>query len=66
MYALGDPSHLNPREMNLPTSSGVPEFSLIYRQDDATIIPYTRKQILKITAMFTCQKNYFNTACNIY
>jgi hypothetical protein len=34
--------------------------------DGTTIVPYMRKQMLSITATFTCQKNYYDTACNIY
>ncbi len=31
-----------------------------------TVIPYTCKQTLRITAVFTRQKTYYDTACNVY
>jgi hypothetical protein len=51
---------------NLPTTTGVPKFPSIYAANSTTVVPYMRKQMLRITATFTRQKNYYNTACNIY
>ncbi len=47
-------------------TTGVPKFPPIYAANDMTVIPYTREQTLRITAAFMCQKNYYNTACNVY
>ncbi len=66
MYALIDPKPFNLKLLNLPTTTGVPKFPPIYAADGTTIIPYTREQTLRITAAFTRQKNYYDTACNIY
>jgi hypothetical protein len=66
MYALIDPKPFNLKLLNLPTISGVPKFPPIYATNGTTIIPYTREQTLRITAAFTHQKNYYNTACNVY
>ncbi len=52
--------------MNLPKTTGVPEFPPIYAANGTTVIPYTREQTIRITAVFTRQKNYYDTACNIY
>ncbi len=52
--------------MNLPNTSGIPKFPLILAAYGTTVILYTIEQTLNITATFTCQKNYYNTACNIY
>jgi hypothetical protein len=66
MYALIDPKSFNLKLLNLLMTTGVPEFPPIYAADGTTVIPYTREQTLRITAVFTCQKNYYDTACNIY
>ena len=50
---------------NLPNNSGEPQFPEILA-NDSSVIPYTHEQTLCITATFQCQKNYYNTACNIY
>jgi hypothetical protein len=52
--------------LNLPATTGVPKLPPIYAADGTTVVPYMRKQMLCITATFTRQKNYYNTACNIY
>jgi hypothetical protein len=66
MYALIDPKPFGLKLLNLPATTGVPKFPPIYAANGTTVIPYTRKQMLHITAVFTRQKNYYNTACNIY
>jgi hypothetical protein len=66
MYSLIDPKPFNLKLLNLPTTTGVPEFPPIYAVDGTTIVPYTREQTLRITTTFTHQKNYYDTACNIY
>jgi hypothetical protein len=66
MYSLINPKPFDLKLLNLPTATGVPKFPPIYAADGTTIIPYTRKKMLHITATFTHQKNYYNTACNIY
>jgi hypothetical protein len=66
MYALIDPKPFNIKLLMLPTSTRVPEFPPIYASDSTTVIPYTRVQMLRITATFTRQKNYYDTACNVY
>jgi hypothetical protein len=48
------------------SQSGIPKFPPILAADYTTIIPYTQEQMLNNTATFTRQKNYHNTACNIY
>jgi hypothetical protein len=58
MYALIDPKPFDLKLLNLPTTTGVPEFPPIYATNGTTIIPYTREQTLCITAGFTHQKNY--------
>jgi hypothetical protein len=58
MYALINPKPFNLKLLNLPMTTGVPEFPPIYAADGTTVIPYTRKQTLRITATFTRQKNY--------
>jgi hypothetical protein len=66
MYALIDPKPFDLKLLNLPIITRVPEFPPIYTADGITVIPYMRKQTLRITMVFTRQKNYYNTACNIY
>jgi hypothetical protein len=66
MYSLIDPKPFDLKLLNLPTTTGVPEFPPIYAADGTTIVPYTREQMLRITATFTHQKNYYDTVCNIY
>jgi hypothetical protein len=66
MYALIDPKPFDLKLLNLSMTTGVPEFPPIYAADGTTVIPYTREQTLRITAAFTCQKNYYDTACNVY
>ena len=51
--------------LNLPDYTGVPEF-LDILNNKGNFVPYTRKQTLHITATFQCQKNYYDSACNIY
>jgi hypothetical protein len=65
MYLLIDLTPFNMALFNLPNNSGVPEF-LDILNNKGGIIPYTREQMLCITATFQRQKNYYNTACNIY
>jgi hypothetical protein len=66
MYSLIDPKPFDLKLLNLPTTTGVPKFPPIYAVDGTTVVPYTCKQTLCITATFTCQKNYYDTVCNIY
>jgi hypothetical protein len=66
MYSLIDPKPFDLNLLNLPTITRVPGFPPIYAADGTTVIPYMREQTLRITATFTHQKNYYNTACNIY
>jgi hypothetical protein len=66
MYTLIDPKPFNLKLLMLPTSTRVPEFPPIYASDGKTVIPYMHVQTLRITAAFTHQKNYYDTACNIY
>jgi hypothetical protein len=66
MYSLIDPKPFTLKLLNLPNTAGVLEFLPIYTADGTTIIPYTHEQMLCITATFTHQKNYYDTACNIY
>jgi hypothetical protein len=66
MYALINQKPFNLKLLNLPTTTGVPEFPPIYAADGTTVIPYTRKQTLCITAAFTHQKSYHDTACIVY
>jgi hypothetical protein len=66
MYSLIDPKPFDLILLNLPTTTIVPEITPIYALDGTTVVPYTRKQMLRITATFTRQKNYYNTACYIY
>jgi hypothetical protein len=66
MYSFIHPKPFDFKLLNLPTTTGVPEFPPIYAADGTTIVPYTREQTLRITATSTRQKNYYNTACNIY
>jgi hypothetical protein len=66
MYSLIDPKPFNLKLLNLPTTTGVPKFPPIYAADGTTVVPYMREQTLRITATFTHQKKYYNTACNIY
>jgi hypothetical protein len=65
-YALIDPKPFDLKLLNLPMITVIPKFPPIYTADGTTDIPYTLEQTLRITAMFTCQKNYYDTACNIY
>ena len=51
--------------LNLPNNSGVPEFPEV-KATNGTIVPFMREQTLHITATFQHQKNYYDTACNIY
>jgi hypothetical protein len=66
MYSLIDPNPFILSKLNLLTDSRVPDFPPIYKADGTTIIPYTLEQTLGITATVTQQKNYYDTACNIY
>jgi hypothetical protein len=66
MYTLINPKPFNLKLLMLPTSTGVPEFPPIYAFDGKTVIPYMRVQMLCITATFRHQKNYYDTACNVY
>jgi hypothetical protein len=67
MYSLINPKPFNLKLLNLPTTTGVPEFPPICAMDGTTaVVPYTRKQMLCITATFIHQKNNYKTACNIY
>ncbi len=66
MYALINPKPFDLKLLNLPTTTGVPKFPPIYAANGTTVIPYTCKQTLCITAVFTRQKNYYNTECNVY
>jgi hypothetical protein len=66
MYALIDPKPFNLKLLNLLTTTGVPKFPPIYSAEGTTVIPYTCKQTLCITAALTCQKNYYGTVCNVY
>ncbi len=66
MYALIDPKPFDLKLLNLPKTTELPEFPPIYAANGTTVIPYMRKQTLCITAAFTRQKNYYNTACNVY
>jgi hypothetical protein len=65
MYLLIDPTPFNMALLNLPNNLGVPEFPEV-KTNNGSVVPYTRKKLLCITAAFQCQKNYYNTACNIY
>jgi hypothetical protein len=66
MYSLINPKPSTLKLLNLPTTTGVPEFPPIYATDGTTVVPYMLEQTLRITATITCQKNYYDTACNIY
>jgi hypothetical protein len=63
MYALvsGKPFK-NEIELKTP----IPNFPPIFESNSTMIIPYTREQMLNITAKFACKKNSYNTMCNIY
>ena len=63
MYALINP---NPFNMGMQLKILVQDFPPIYKTDGSTVIPYTRKQMLKITAKFARNKNYHDAATNIY
>jgi hypothetical protein len=65
MFLLINPTPFNMVLLNVPNNSGVPELPEIL-DNVGNVVPYTRKQILRITATFQCQKNYYDTACNIY
>jgi hypothetical protein len=62
MHALIDPKPFDLGKLYLPNSSGTPIFPPILAADNPTVIPYMRKQMLKITAIFTHQKNYYDKA----
>ncbi len=66
MYSLIDPKPFGLKLLNLPTTTEVPDFPQIYAADGTTVVTYTCKQTLRITATFTRQKNYYDTVCNIY
>jgi hypothetical protein len=66
MYALINPKPFGLKLLNLLTTTGVPKFPPIYAANGTTVIPYTCKQTLRITAAFTHQKNYYDTGCNVY
>jgi hypothetical protein len=66
MYSHIDPKPFDLKLLNLPTTTRVPKFPQIYTADSTTIVLYTREQMLCITTTFTHQKNYYNTACNVY
>jgi hypothetical protein len=66
IYSLINPKPFDLKLLNLPTTTRVPKFPPIYKAHGTTVVPYMRKQTLRITATFTCQKNYYDTACNIY
>jgi hypothetical protein len=66
MYALINPKPFNLKWLNLPITTRVPEFPPIYAANGTTVIPHTHEQTLRITAAFMRQKNYYNTACNVY
>jgi hypothetical protein len=66
MYALIDPKPFDLNLLNLPMTTGLPNFPPIYVADSMTVIPYMHEQTLGITTAFTRQKNYYDTACNIY
>jgi hypothetical protein len=53
MYSLIDPKPFDLKLLNLATTTEVPEFPPIYAADSTTIIPYMRKQKLRITTTFT-------------
>ena len=63
-YSLIGPTPFNIVLLNLPNNSGVPEFPEIL-DNVSNVVPYTCEQMLRITATFQCQKNYYDTACNI-
>ena len=65
MYSLIDLMPFNMALLNLPNNSGVPKLPKV-KTNNGSIVPYTRKKMLRITAAFQRQKNYYNTACNIY
>ena len=65
MYLLIDPTPFDMKLLNLPNNSGLPEFPEV-KAIDGTIVPYTCEQTLRITATIQRQKNYYDTACNIY
>jgi hypothetical protein len=66
MYSLINLKPFDYELLKLPTTTGVPKFPPIYATDGTTVAPYMSNQTLCITATFTHQKNYYNTACNIY
>jgi hypothetical protein len=66
MYSLIDPKPFNLKLLNLPTTTGVPKFPPIYAANGTTVISNTQEQMLCITDTFTRQRNYYDTACNIY
>ena len=63
MYTLVDGKPFK-QEMTLQLL--VPNFPPIYNRDGTAVIPYTQEQTLKITSGFAREKNYYDTASNIY
>ncbi len=63
MYALISAKPFT-NEMEIKTL--VPDFPPIFESNGATIFPYTHEQMLKVMAKFSCKKNYYATACNVY
>jgi hypothetical protein len=51
MYAFINPKPFNLGKLNLPNTSGVPEFPRILAADGTTLIPYTQEQMPDITAV---------------
>jgi hypothetical protein len=66
IYSLINPKPFNLKLLNLPTTTGVPQFPPIYAADGTIIVPYMCNQTLRISTTFNHQKNYYNTVCNIY
>ncbi len=62
MYALADSKPFT-NEMKLKML--IPNFPPIFASDGTMVFPYTREQMLKITAEFAHKNNYYNTVCNI-
>jgi hypothetical protein len=56
MYSLINPKPFDLKLLNLPTTTGVPKFPPIYNAGGTTIIPYTRKQTLRISATSTAKR----------
>jgi hypothetical protein len=66
MHALVNPKPFDLKALNLPTTSGVPKFLLVYKEDGITNFPYMHEQMLKIATTLNSQKNNYNTAYIIY